>query len=318
MLLSAPDAPASLESVWISVRALAGGHYRATRRTALEVLPVRIMPCHPCAAFRCIPFAISFPDGFAQPRTLQSKSCSLAAEPRAMWGSLAVQPLVQWSGRAQTVVAITSLRQFGRGSVAAAAPPPPFRRSPGPWPSPCAIAAVSLRSLSRPQQHRGTWRRPVAQQLHTLADPASAAAGSCATYAIQPGEVHLWWLDPSQVGGAAPVPGSVDHRGVLTGPVCKGLLQVDATAPGSHAAARRSLAPPPPLPSSPSRWPARSCSAAASCSQRRSCASATARGTRPCGASACWRGHTSGEGTRPALLDGCRTRLRPSSNSMRA
>lgn len=164
--------------------------------------------CHLCLAsiFCRIPLSNDSPRPFLQTKATHKLIACLPqslSPPRAMWGSLAVQPLVQWSGRAQTVTAITSLRQFGRvGSSAAAAPPTPWALC-RPWPFCCAAAGAALPSYSRLQQRWAAWRRPVAQQLHTIADPAGVAA--CA---IQPGEVHLWWLDPSQVGCAAPMPGT--------------------------------------------------------------------------------------------------------------
>lgn len=199
LLLSAADRPGLLLRVWIPRRALTGELSLVPRRTALTCrVSFRIMPFHALP----LPFArISF--------VIATYGCILglghltvrplaAAAPPAMWGSLAAQPLVQWSGRAQRAVAITSLRQFGRGGAAGVAPPV-GGGSLRPWAPPGATVATSSPPFGMLQQ-RGLvpWRIAVAQQLHTLADPAGPAAGGAACR-IQPGEVHLWWLDPSQV-----------------------------------------------------------------------------------------------------------------------
>ncbi len=129
------------------------------------------------------------------------------------------------------------------------------------------------------------WRCGAVQQLSSAA-AVDAAAGRLAAAAaplrvIGPGEVHLWWLDPSKVGARAIGCNRVDGFGASRS---RHASPHNGDPIPSHPCTRSLL-----RPAALRSWPA-----APSCSPRRSCSTAARRGRRTCSGSASWHAPSSG------------------------
>jgi hypothetical protein len=117
----------------------------------------------------------------------------------AIW-PLNMQPMALCHGRAQRLQLMTSLRHFGKPVCT-----PSAYHQLRPHNSPASFAGLSAAPPSSGPSHRqqDVFRCYASQQLQTLDTESAAAAATAAVAprAIQPGEVHVWWLLPSNVSG---------------------------------------------------------------------------------------------------------------------
>ena len=113
-------------------------------------------------------------------------------------------------GRLQGVQALTSLRHFGGGACPAlpalSQPLHALERAAAASASGCALPTPAA-AAPRPRP----WRCLAAPQLQQAAGFSGSAAPPAAARAIRPGEVHIWWLDPTQVRRAACISHKCPH-----------------------------------------------------------------------------------------------------------